>query len=259
VSFEPQGEQAQFELRHWDGSSPPEGYDDEDTDVLLPADPNWTQAPSKRRKWARLLDVYEGIEEDPFWDYLRQPGIRLVRGDGPQSADAKIMVIGEAPGARENGEGRPFVGQSGAILDQLIDLMAGREGSRSKVFVTNVVKYRPPGNATPNIAAILHAKDALRQEWSIVRPTLTIAVGSPAHTAVHPKAGLMSLSQCRASGGAPYEYPRKRDSDPKRYCASIYHPAYGLRAGKRIMDIIEKDWDRLGDWIREECPDVLEP
>jgi uracil-DNA glycosylase family 4 len=241
--MEPQGGQAQFDLRHWDG----------DTRF---GPPDWAQTPGKRRNWDKLLDVYERIEEDPFWDYLRQPGIRLVRGDGPRSADAKIMIVGEAPGARENGEGRPFVGQSGVILDQLIDLMANSEGYRSKCFVTNVVKYRPPGNATPNAAAVLHGRESLREEWAVVRPTLTIAVGATAHLAIHRNGGLMSIGQARVQVGQPWEYARA-DGAPRRYCISIYHPAYGLRAGKRIMDLIERDWDALGDWLREFEPDVL--
>jgi uracil-DNA glycosylase family 4 len=201
----------------------------------------------------RLAEVYERIAEDPFWDYLRQPGIRLVKGDGP--ADAKIMIIGEAPGARENGEGRPFVGQSGKILDQLIELMGSK---RERCFVTNVVKYRPPGNATPNLAAVLHGQESLREEWRVVRPRLTIAVGSTAHQAIHPRRGLMSIGQCRVQPGWPFEFPRKDESKPRNYCISIYHPAYGLRAGKRIMDLIERDWEALGDWARENEPDVVE-
>lgn len=246
--LEPQGEQAQMDLRHWDGD--PSGGPDE---RAYDAERRPRQA--AQGNWSRLLKVYDEIEEDPIWDYLRQPGIRLVPGDGEHSADAKLMIVGEAPGARENGEGRPFVGQSGMILDQLIEL-AGLK--RERCFLTNVVKYRPPGNATPGVGAVLHGQLALRKEFSIVRPTLVVAVGATAHSAVHPRRGLMSIGQCRVSPGRPFEYPRKDDSAPLRYCISIYHPAFGLRAGKRIMEMIERDWEALGEWIKEEQPDVLE-
>jgi len=250
---EPQGEQAQFDLRHWDGSLPG------DDEALLRL--NFRSALNTGRA-RQLAEVYERIEEDPFWDYLRQPGIRLVKGDGP--ADAKIMIVGEAPGARENGAGRPFVGQSGQILDQLIELMGSE---RARCFVTNVVKYRPPGNATPSLAAVLHGQGSLREEWRVVRPRLTIAVGSTAHQAIHPQRGFLSIGQCRVDPGVPFVYKlsdRDRAEGARssrvqyRYCISIYHPAYGLRAGKRIMDLIERDWEALGEWIRENEPDVLD-
>lgn len=217
-------------------------------------------------KLEQLDKIYQEIEDDPFWDYLRQPGIQLVRGDGPP--DAKIMIVGEAPGAQENGAGRPFVGASGRVMDQLIGLMAtGPESSvtdepfRNRCFVTNVVKYRPAGNATPRLSAILHARESLRKEWMVVRPRLTIAVGTVAHTAIH-REGYRSIASCRLQAGQPYEYARKSDAEVRRYCISIYHPAYAMhqrdpKKKQQIQDMIERDWEALGDWLREFDPDVL--
>jgi uracil-DNA glycosylase family 4 len=258
--MEPQGEQAQYDLRDWDGDQrfgPPDWYDDGMATVDGEERP---ASPPRVGKLRRLDAIYDEIEADPFWDYLRLPGIRLVRGDGP--LDAKIMIVGEAPGAVENGAGKPFMGVSGRLLDQLIDMMAGRQGFRSRCFLTNVVKYRPAGNSTPNIAAVLHAQEGLRKEWALVRPRLTIAVGATAHSAIHPQGGAMSLSQARSASG-PWRYRNVRDDSPERYCISIYHPAYALhtkdpKQRHKIMNLIERDWDSLGDWLRENYPDVLE-
>lgn len=248
--MEPQGEQAQHDLRHWDGSSPPEGYED---------DPAVDGSLISTRKWRHLDAVYRRIAEDDFWNYLRQPGINLVRGQGP--ADAKIMIVGEAPGAVENGAGSPFAGSTGAILNQLIDLMAGKPDFRERCFLTNVLKYRPPGNATPNLAAMLHGQKALREEWGIVLPTLTIAVGATAHSALHPQGGIMTLSAARQAG-QPWLYRRTTPHAPYRYCVSVWHPMYAVRqkdpaVRQRVMDQIERNWEGLGEWLREELPDVL--
>jgi hypothetical protein len=112
-------------------------------------------------KWEHLLDVYDSIEEDASFDHLRRPGIRLVRGDGQHNAEtARVMLVGEAPGAQENGAGRPFVGQSGMVLEGLLN----RAGFwRENVFITNVVKYRPEGNRTPSLREQLDSTPYLRR------------------------------------------------------------------------------------------------
>ena len=195
-------------------------------------------------KWTRLLDVYSSIEDDPRWDHLRTPGIRLVRGDGPETAEtAKIMVVGEAPGAHENGEGKPFVGPSGRILE---DLMALAGIKRSDCFITNVVKYRPPGNRTPTLFECLTGQESLREEWSVLRPALTIAVGSTAHTTLRPAA--MAVSYCRA----------RLDPFGDAWVTSQFHPAYGLRNPK-AQGWMERDWEELGALINEYMPEVLLP
>lgn len=202
---------------------------------------------SSMNKWARLLDVYEAVENDQAWKHLRQPGIRLVMGDSSESAEtAKVMVVGEAPGAAENGAGRPFVGASGEILNQLLEL-AGL--SREKVFITNVVKYRPPGNRTPNPYESLNGTEALRAEWTIIKPRLTIAVGSIAHAILHPT--MLPISHIPQ--GQLWEFGHKKDS----WITSIFHPAYGLRGGPKVQERIEESWTTLGDMIRECCPEVL--
>jgi len=120
-----------------------------------------------------LEDIYEQVRADPFWSHLRMPGIRLVGGTGP--ADPEAMIIGEAPGAVENTRGLPFSGPSGGMLSQFLHL-AGL--SRGVVFITNTVKYRPPGNRTPTTKEIAHGAGCLRQEYlAIGSPGLVITLG----------------------------------------------------------------------------------
>jgi uracil-DNA glycosylase len=222
--MEPQGEQAAMELRHWDGD--PSAAEDEE----------WPD----ESKWAKLLAVYASIEDEKPWKHLLHPGIRLVPGDGPETAEtARVLVVGEAPGAVENGVGRPFAGPSGRVLDELLAL-AGL--ARSQCFITNVVKYRPPGNATPGLGDAIGGRKYLRAEYGIIRPVLTICVGACAHKIIHPTgvAGTEALSRMEQGALTPM-----RDGS---YVTSFYHPAFAMRY-KRAQEPLEAAWSLLGDLI----------
>jgi uracil-DNA glycosylase family 4 len=222
--MEPQGEQADFELRHWDGS------DEEDA-----IEGEWAED-----KWLRLLDLYGEIEDEPKWSYLRGPGIRLIKGDGPETVEhAGVMIVGEGPGAVDNGAGKPFSGAAGEILDQCLEV-AGL--NRSQCFLTNVLKYRSRDNRPPGIGEALMAQDAMRKEWSIVDPILTIAIGSAAHYILNPASGGLALMNF--PHGELWTYPRREGI----YVTSMIPPALGLRHA-RYRDAIEGSWTVLGNMI----------
>ena len=96
----------------------------------------------------------------------------LVPGEGSHTAD--VMLVGEAPGASEDKQGRPFVGRSGKLLDELL-AAAGLE--RGDVFITNVVKARPPGNRDPKAAEVAHHLPWLEQQLALIGPRVVIPVG----------------------------------------------------------------------------------
>lgn len=111
---------------------------------------------------------------------LHESRTHAVPGEGP--ADARCMFVGEAPGAREDEEGRPFVGMSGAFLD---DLLAEVGIERASVYITSVVKCRPPGNRNPRadetgtcIPAWLHRQIAL------IDPEIIVVLGGVAFQAL---------------------------------------------------------------------------
>jgi DNA polymerase len=97
---------------------------------------------------------------------------QLVPGEG--SPDAPVMFIGEAPGASEDKQGRPFVGRAGKLLDELL-AEAGLE--RGDVYITNVVKARPPGNRDPKPAEVAHHMPWLEAELAVVAPRLVVPLG----------------------------------------------------------------------------------
>jgi uracil-DNA glycosylase family 4 len=196
-------------------------------------------------KWERLLDLYDEIDEDPNFKGLRRPGIKLVRGDGAHNVErARVMVIGEAPGAQENGAGKPFVGKSGRVLDGLLAL-AGFH--RCDVFVTNVVKYRPEGNATPSLYDQIKGQEYLREEWAIVQPRLTICVGAVAHQMVSENGSVMSLSA--TPRGQLWSFGRLEDGS-QAWVTSQFHPAFGLRNPK-MRPNMERDWGTLWGMCKE--------
>jgi len=96
----------------------------------------------------------------------------LVPGEGSPTAD--VMLVGEAPGASEDKQGRPFVGRAGRLLD---DLLAEAGLERADVYITNVVKARPPGNRDPTAAEAAHRLPWLEQQLALVRPRVVIPLG----------------------------------------------------------------------------------
>src|SRR5919199_6670586 len=100
---------------------------------------------------------------------------RMVPGEG--SPAARLMLVGEAPGATEDALGRPFVGRAGRLLDEAL-AQAGLE--RAAVWITNVVKARPPGNRDPRASEVAHWLPVLERELALVAPRLVVPLGRQA-------------------------------------------------------------------------------
>jgi uracil-DNA glycosylase family 4 len=103
---------------------------------------------------------------------LAEGRLKAVPGEGPP--DARVMLIGEAPGYHENQQGRPFVGQAGQFLEELLGV-AGLK--RSDVFITNVVKCRPPGNRDPQPDEIAACSDYLSRQTAALKPRVIVTLG----------------------------------------------------------------------------------
>lgn len=95
-----------------------------------------------------------------------------VPGEGPP--DAQVLLIGEAPGYHENQQGRPFVGQAGGFLEELLASAGLR---REQVFITNVVKCRPPGNRDPQPEEIVACSDYLSRQTAALKPKVIVTLG----------------------------------------------------------------------------------
>ncbi|WP_425803109.1 uracil-DNA glycosylase [Desulfitobacterium sp. Sab5] len=114
---------------------------------------------------------------------------KLVFGEGP--GNASFMIIGEAPGEEEAKSGRPFVGNSGRLLNKYLE---EAEIARDHVYITNILKTRPPGNRKPKNSEMSQALPFLERQIQLVRPKIIVCLGSTAVQAiVDPKAKITEL------------------------------------------------------------------
>lgn len=124
---------------------------------------------------AKLDAIAYSLQElttSPLYAYRVQNNYKVVPGEG--NASAKIMLIGEAPGKWEAKSGRPFVGASGRLLDRLLQSIGL---TRSDVFITNVIKDRPPENRPPSTLEIQLYAPFLGQQIDIIQPRIIATLG----------------------------------------------------------------------------------
>ena len=147
---------------------------------------------------------------------------QLVPGEGP--ASASVVIVGEAPGAKEDQQGRPFVGAAGKRLDALL---AEAGLVRDDVFITNVVKGRPPGNRDPKAVEVAHHWPWLEAQLDLIRPALLVPLGRHALNRFAPEAKIGEAH------GAVLDAP-----DGKRLFP-LYHPAAALHNPKLRETLVE--------------------
>lgn len=135
--------------------------------------------------------------------------------------EAKILLIGEAPGASEDQQGIPFCGESGKLLDNMLACIG--VSRKTNAYITNTVFWRPPGNRQPTEQEINVCRPFVEKHIALIKPTLIILVGSTAATSLLGKhAGISKIRQ------EYYSYSNKYLAKPIATTA-IFHPAYLLR------------------------------
>lgn len=168
-----------------------------------------------------LRDALAGFEGCP----LRKTATNLVLSDGP--ADARLMFVGEAPGADEDRQGVPFVGPSGKLLNAMLESVGL---FREQVLISNTVFWRPPGNRTPTTQESAVCHPFIERLVEIVNPAVLVCVGAPAaHTMLGQTQGISRLR------GKWYEFQTSQQSHPIAATA-MFHPAYLLRTPIKKRD-----------------------
>jgi uracil-DNA glycosylase family 4 len=157
---------------------------------------------------------------------------QLVPGAG--NATAEVVIVGEAPGAAEDASGLPFVGNAGKLLDRLLE-EAGLV--RADVFVTNVVKARPPGNRDPRPDEVAHHWPWLQAQLDVLRPRLIVPLGRHALGRFAPKGDRISEAHGRVL---------ERDG---RRLFPLYHPAAALH-NPGLRETLSADARALGEALR---------
>lgn len=134
--------------------------------------PEGSAADAKIAQLKQIADEVRNLEASPLFMYREAQHYLPVIGEG--NVDAQIMFIGEAPGEQEAKRGRPFVGASGRFLDELLQSI---QMERADVYITNIVKDRPPENRDPTQAEIrLYAPFLLRQ-IDLIQPRVVVTLG----------------------------------------------------------------------------------
>jgi len=149
---------------------------------------------------------------------LHQTRTKAVPGEG--NSDARIVFVGESPGQSEDEQGRPFVGRAGQLLTKIIEAMGLK---RDEVFISNILKSRPPGNRDPQSAEIVACIGYLQEQLEIIEPEVIVALG--AHAARTLLDSPASIGQLR---GKVHAYQSSPLMDSVKLVAT-YHPAYLLR------------------------------
>ena len=150
---------------------------------------------------------------------------QVVVGMGDPHAD--LMFVGEGPGAEEDRQGLPFVGRSGKLLDQLLLEELGI--TRDRVYITNVVKCRPPDNRDPEADEIASCNPWLERQLELIDPVVVVTLGKFAsQLLLQTKQGITKLR------GASYPFG-------ERVLVPTVHPAYVLRGGGEPMAQMRAD------------------
>ena len=150
---------------------------------------------------------------------LKNTAMNLVFGDGNKNAD--IMLIGEAPGADEDRDGKPFAGLSGLLLDKMI-CSIGLE--RQNVYIANIIPWRPPGNRLPTPSEIAICLPFIKRHIELVDPKMLILIGgTSAKTLLEKKEGIMRLR------GRWFDY-QINDEKISIPALPIFHPTFLLHS-----------------------------
>ena len=199
-----------------------------------------TQRSAQARR-AELIALYHELAEGHVCP-LAATRTKVVFGTGHPDAD--LMFVGEAPGAHEDRQGKPFVGPAGKLLDRLL---AGIDLDREDTFIANVLKCRPPGNRDPVPEEIEECEPYLLRQIDLIEPRVICTLGNFATkllsgspqgiTKVHGRPQI-----CRLGRRAVRLYP-------------LFHPAAALRT-EAVLSLLRQDFERLPGLLAEPPPAI---
>lgn len=172
-------------------------------------------------KQDKLNSLKQQIEHDKVCPELAASATQLVFGDG--NADADLVFIGEAPGKKEDEQGIPFVGAAGKFLNEMLEMIGLK---RADIYITNIVKYRPPNNRDPLPEEKSAFLPYLQTQLEIIQPKLVVTLGRHSLNCFLPD---LQIS--------------KVHGQPKRYKGFVYlplfHPAAALYNGGLRQTLID--------------------
>ena len=184
------------------------------------------------------MDKQKKLEElNNYWQEncqceLRKTATRAVLGQG--NASSEIVFIGEAPGKKEDEEGVPFVGSAGKFLSELLDSIGLK---REDIYITNIVKYRPPGNRDPEPKEKEDCNEWLINELKIISPKLIVFLGRHAMSRFFPE---LKISEAHGK----LIIKKFPEFEEKLHFLPLYHPAAALYNGG-MRETLIKDFKKI--------------
>lgn len=193
-------------------------------------------------KKVELEKIAQEVREFKGLD-IAKDATNAVPGEG--NPDAELFFFGEAPGAVEDSTGRPFVGQAGKLLEKTLwDVLRLR---RDEVFITNILKYRPPDNRDPLLEEIEACREWLDKQIEIISPKIIVTLGRYSMAKFIPD---VSISKVHGQ-------PRFVDFGGRRYIVfPMYHPAAALRAGS-VLAQFQEDFTKLKNLLGGDTGEVV--
>ena len=188
-----------------------------------------------------LAELYQKIAACRDCEDLAKTRTQIVPGEGPDNA--QLVFIGEAPGFHEDQQGRPFVGQAGQFLEQLLNSIGMK---RSDVYICNVIKCRPPGNRDPLPTEIKNCQKWLDQQLELLSPKMVVTLGRYSLAKFFPGETISKIhGKARRQGNVLY--------------FAMYHPAAALHQ-QSLRQTIEADMLKIPPLLAqvEEVKEVKE-
>jgi uracil-DNA glycosylase len=195
--------------------------------------------PETRSRRDRLVDLYREASDCTKCP-LAETRTRVVFGSG--NADADLMFIGEAPGAEEDRQGLPFVGRAGALLTELLEEIGL---SRDEVWISNVLRCRPPGNRDPQPLEVESCQPYTYSQVELIRPRVIGTLGNFATRlltgARTPISRVRGRPQVHTLAGRPV------------FLMPLFHPAAALRTPS-LVEALREDFAKLPGLLEEALP-----
>lgn len=192
----------------------------------------------KTNKLREIRDEVIELTTSPLYEFRIANNYHAVLGEGNHDAD--IMFIGEAPGRNEAEQGRPFCGQAGKLLDELLE---GIGIPREKVYITNIVKDRPPENRDPTPEEIELYVPFLDRQIEIIQPKVLVALGRHAMAYLMKKYNITAETITNAHGKI---YDISGLFGQLKFIP-MYHPAAAIYT-RSLVDTLKKDFELLKEF-----------
>jgi DNA polymerase len=185
-----------------------------------------------KSKQQQLDDIARQIEADDPTPALREGATQLVFGDG--NPNANLVFIGEAPGKKEDEQGIPFVGAAGRFLDEMLEMIGLK---RSDIYITNIVKYRPPNNRDPLPEEKKTFLPYLQSQLEVIQPKVIVTLGRHSMNCFLPD---LQISQVHGQPKRVRLSLKANSADTlEAVILPLFHPAAALYNGGMRQTLID--------------------